>query len=70
MYDRNQGTSPADSYYGGGLPQGPPSHVDPYNSYDPYQKFYTSRPRDPEYTASTSQNAPSRLIIFFLSLIK
>ncbi len=69
MYDRNQGASPVDPYYGGGVPQGPPAHVDPYHSYDPYQKFYASRPRDPEFPVSTSQNPPSRLI-FFLSLIK
>jgi len=37
-----------DPYYGSGLPQGPPSAVNPYN-YDPYQKYYASRPRDPEF---------------------
>ncbi|CAF0787080.1 unnamed protein product [Rotaria sp. Silwood1] len=60
MYDRNQGASPVDPYYGGGLPQGPPPSVDPYQSYDSYQKYYTSRPRDPEFPVATGQNTTSR----------
>ncbi|CAF0890397.1 unnamed protein product [Rotaria sordida] len=60
MYDRNQGTSPVDPYYGGGLPQGPPASVDPYHIYDPYQKYYTSRPRDPEFPVATAQNPTAR----------
>ncbi|CAF2479247.1 unnamed protein product [Rotaria sp. Silwood2] len=60
MYDRNQGASPVDPYYSGGLPQGPPASVDPYHSYDPYQKFYTSRPRDSEFPVATGQNPTSR----------
>jgi hypothetical protein len=60
MYDRNQGTSPVDPYYGGGIPPGPPPNVDPYHNYDPYQKFYANRPRDPEFPVSTSQNPSSR----------
>jgi hypothetical protein len=68
MYERNPGTSPVDPYYGGALPQGPPTSVDPYHSYDPYQKFYASRPRDPEYPVSAGQNPSSRLIFsFFLN---
>ncbi len=48
-YDRHLGVPPIiDPYYGSGLPQGPPSAVNPYN-YDPYQKYYASRPRDPEF---------------------
>lgn len=66
MYDRNQGTSPVDPYYGGGIPPGPPTHVDPYHSYDPYQKFHTNQSRDPEYPVSTSQNPSSRFRLFFL----
>jgi hypothetical protein len=67
MYDRNQGTSPVEPYYGSGLPQGPPAPVDPYHSYDPYQKFYASRTRESEFPVSTGQNPPSRFIfsIFF-----
>jgi hypothetical protein len=65
MYDRNHGTSPVDpAYYGGGLPPGPPAQVDPYHSYDPYQKFYANRPRDSEFPVSTSQTPSSRLRIF------
>lgn len=68
MYDRNPGTSPMDPYYsGGGLPQVPPTSVDPYN-YDPYQKYYANRPRDPEYPPMppTQSSAPPRylLVIF------
>jgi hypothetical protein len=67
MYDRNQGTSPVDPYYGGGgIPPGPPPNVDPYHNYDPYQKFYANRPRDPEFPVSTSQNPSSRFKLFFL----
>jgi len=48
-YDRHLDVPPiVDPYYGSGLPQGPPSAVNPYN-YDPYQKYYASRPRDPEF---------------------
>lgn len=65
MYDRTHGTSPVDPYYGGGVPQGAPTHVDPYQTYDPYQKYYANRPREAEYPVSTSQNPSSRLIFNF-----
>lgn len=48
-YDRHPAMPPADPYYSAGLPQGPPPMADPYQSYDPYQKYYASRPRDSEY---------------------
>lgn len=48
-YDRHIGPPPIDPYYGGGLPHGPPPPMDPYQNYDPYQKYYANRPRDPEY---------------------
>lgn len=74
MYDRNQGASPIDPYYanGGGLPQGPPAHMDPYHNYDPYQKFYSSRPRESEFPPPSGPNPPSRFvfIIFTRSLNK
>lgn len=42
--------APADPYYAGGLPPGPPPPmVDPYHNYDAYEKYYGSRSRDPEY---------------------
>ncbi len=70
MYDRNTGTSPVDPYYGGGIPPTPPTHVDPYQSYDPYQKYYANRPRDPEYPVSTSQNPSSRFDLFSSLILK
>lgn len=49
-YERHPGLPPADPYYGGGLPpHGPPPPIDPYHNYDPYQKYYAGRARDPEY---------------------
>ena len=69
MYDRNPDTSPVDPYYSSGLPQGPPTSVDPYHSYDPYQKLYAGRSRDPEYSISAGQNPPSRFIFVFLFLM-
>jgi hypothetical protein len=63
IYDRNQGASPADPYYSGGLPQGPPAHIDPYQNYDPYQKFYPNRPRESEFSVPASQNVPSRFVL-------
>jgi hypothetical protein len=48
-YDRHLGIPPVDPYYGSGLPRGPPAAVDPYHNYDSYQKYYASRPRDPEF---------------------
>jgi len=48
-YDHHLAIPPVDPYYGSGLPQGPPPAVDPYHNYDPYQKYYASRPRDPEF---------------------
>ncbi|CAF3817953.1 unnamed protein product [Rotaria magnacalcarata] len=60
IYDRNQGTPPVDPYYSGTLPQGTQAPVDPYHGYDPYQKYYSSRPRDPEYPVSTGSNSASR----------
>ncbi len=57
-YDRHLSAPAADPYYSGGLPQGPPPTVDPYQSYDPYQKYYASRPRDPEF--------PDQRLLFIL----
>jgi len=48
-YDHHLSAPTVDPYYGSGLPQGPPPTVDAYQSYDPYQKYYASRPRDPEF---------------------
>ncbi|CAF1220274.1 unnamed protein product [Adineta ricciae] len=48
-YDRHPAPPPIDPYYSGGLPHGPPPPMDHYQNYDPYQKYYASRPRDPEY---------------------
>jgi hypothetical protein len=48
-YDRHIGIPPVDPYYTAGLPPEPPPAVDPYNNYDSYQKYYASRPRDPEF---------------------
>ncbi len=48
-YDRHLGIPPVDPYYGSGLSQALPPAVDPYSNYDPYQKYYASRPRDPEF---------------------
>ncbi len=62
MYDRNQGAAPADPYYGGPLPPGPPSNVDPYHNYDPYPKYYAGRPRDPDFSVPASQNPPARFV--------
>jgi hypothetical protein len=70
MYDRNQGASPVDPYYGSGVPQGPPAAVDPYHNYDPYQKFYASRPRDPEFPVSTGQNPPTRFLFYYLFFLQ
>lgn len=60
MYDRTQGASPVDPYYGTALPQGTPPSVDPYHGYDPYQKYYSSRPRDPEYPVPTGSTPTSQ----------
>lgn len=65
IYDRNQGASPADPYYSGGLPQVPPAQMDAYHNYDPYQKFYPNRPRESEFPVSASQNPPSRFALHF-----
>lgn len=64
IYDRNPETPPADPYYAGGVPQGPPAHMDPYQNYDPYQKFYPNRPRESEFPASASQNPSSRFVLY------
>ncbi|UJR33340.1 hypothetical protein I4U23_020789 [Adineta vaga] len=62
MYDRNPGASPVDPYYGSSLAHAPapPPSVDPYQNYDPYQKFYANRPRDSEFPMPPAQNPPSR----------
>ncbi|CAF0902595.1 unnamed protein product [Adineta steineri] len=53
-YDRHLSTSAIDPYYSSGIPHEPPpppppAAIDPYQNYDPYQKHYASRPRDPGY---------------------
>ena len=71
-YDRHPGLPPADPYYGGGLPHAPPPPADPYHNYDPYQKYYANRPRDPEYPAQrfvidfNRSSKKRRLTLFFL----
>ena len=63
MYDRNQGAFPLDLYYSGEMPQGPSGSVEPYHSYG-YHKYYSSRPRDPEFPVATGQHPPQQLISF------
>ncbi|UJR13860.1 hypothetical protein I4U23_000868 [Adineta vaga] len=67
-YDRHLEAPPIDPYYSSGLPHGPPPPMDPYQNYDPYQKYYASRPRDPEYPGqrdydlySNYRNAPGQV---------
>lgn len=65
MYDRQAGASPMDPYYaggGGGMSRAPPNPTDSYSNYDSYQKYYSNRPRDPDYSAATNFNDSSRFV--------
>ena len=75
MYERHPGTSPADPYYAaaGGMSRAPPpAPHEPYSNYDSYQKYYSNRPGDADYSSGTSANASSRFVnkthLFALSL--
>lgn len=62
MYDRPAGTSPIDPYYAGGISRAPPNPNDSYSNYDSYQKYYSDRPRDPDYPTATNFNGSSRFV--------
>ncbi|CAF4622958.1 unnamed protein product [Rotaria socialis] len=55
-YDRHLSAPAIDPYYGGGVSQVPSPAVDPYHNYDLYEKFYASRPRDPEFPVQRAYN--------------
>ncbi|CAF1122304.1 unnamed protein product [Rotaria sordida] len=55
-YDRHLSTAAVDPYYGSAVSQGVPPAGDPYHNYDPYEKYYASRPRDPEFPDQRDYN--------------
>ncbi|CAF2590517.1 unnamed protein product [Rotaria sp. Silwood2] len=55
-YDRHLSAPAVDPYYGTAVPQGAPPAGDPYHNYDPYEKYYASRPRDPEFPGQRDYN--------------
>lgn len=64
MYERHAGTSPVDSYYNAaiGMSRAPPTPNESYSNYDSYQKYYPSRPRDPDYPTASNVNVSSRFV--------
>ncbi|CAF1006846.1 unnamed protein product [Rotaria sp. Silwood1] len=56
-YDRHLSTAAVDPYYSGAVvPQGVPPVGDAYHNYDPYEKYYANRPRDPEFPGQRDYN--------------
>lgn len=58
-YDRHLSAPAIDPYYDGEVP---PPAGDPYYNYDRYEKYYASRPSDPEF--------PGQRLVFKHSLKK